>query len=254
MTTLNNYGSLCDDFYLDMYINTELDLPTQRDTILAFFERIQKQFPSMGCFYQRENNEYCLEEDRNLGQYRWISLEIDRIGSGVVNPSDFEMAYCQDRLVLELVPYMLSVSHLDIDSLDVTVAMDFDYAGNHDEIISEALFGSTAFNCLLDLPGARAIGFSPTVVVALSHDCRTQARISVESKTSVYEPGKKGQVTNEAISLSFTIRQYPTTTEKFDPLKSFEYQCQLSQELMAEQIIPNFVQPLAETIAQKRLT
>jgi hypothetical protein len=253
MTTLNSYSSLCDDFYLDMYINTELDLPTQRDTVLAFFERIQKQFPSMGRFYRRESNEYCLEEDRNLGQYRWISLEIDRISSGVVNPSDFEMAYCQDRLVLELVPYMLSVNHLDINSLDVTVALDFDYAGSHDEIISEALFAQSAFNCLLDLPGARAIGFSPAVVVALSNDCRTQARISIESKTSVYEPGKKGHVTDEAISLSFTIRQYPTTTEKFDTLKSFEYQCRLSQELMAEQIIPNFVQPLTELIAQKRL-
>ena len=251
--TLNSYSSLCDDFYLDMYINTELDLPTQRDTILAFFERIQKQFPSMGCFYRRENNEYCLEEDRNLGQYRWITLEIDRIGSGVVNPSSFEMAYCQDRLVLELVPYMLSVNHLDIDSLDVTFAMDFDYGGSHDEVIAEALFGSTAFNCLLDLPGARPIGFSPVVVVALSDDCRTQGRISIESKTSVYEPRKKEQA-DEAISLSFTIRQYPKTAEKFDPLKSFEYQCRLAEELMAEKIVPNFVQPLTETITQKRLT
>ncbi len=154
----NSYSSLCDDFYLDMYINTELDLPTQRDTILAFFERIQKRFPSMGCFYRRENNEYCLEEDRNAGQYRWITLEIDRIGSGVVNPSSFEEAYDQHKLVLELIPYMLSVNHLDIDSLDVTFAMDFDYIGSHDEVIAEALFGSTAFNCLLDLPSARAIG------------------------------------------------------------------------------------------------
>jgi len=30
----NAYSSLCDDFYLDMYVNTELELPTQRDTVL----------------------------------------------------------------------------------------------------------------------------------------------------------------------------------------------------------------------------
>ena len=253
LMTSDSYSSLCDDFYLDMYINTELALPNQRDTILAFFERIQKQFPSMASFYRRENNEYCLEEDRSLGQYRWITLEIDRVGSGVVNPSNFEMAYSQDRFVLELIPYMLSVSHLDIDSMDVTFAMDFDYGGSHDEVIAEALFGSTAFNCLLDLPGARAISFSPAVVVALSEDSRTQGRISIESKTSIYEPGRKGQSPDEAISLSFTVRQYPTTTEKFDPLKSFENQCRLAQELMAEKIVPNFVQPLTETIAQKRI-
>ena len=252
--TPNSYNSLCDDFYVDMCINTELDLPTQRDTVLAFFERIQKQFPSMGRFYRRENNEYCLEEDRSLGQYRWVTLEIDRIGSGVVNPSSFEMAYHQDRLVLELVPYMLSVSHLDIDSLDVTFTMDFDHRGSHDEVIADALFGSTAFNCLLDLPGARPIGVSPAIVVALSDDCHTQGRISIESKTSVYEPRRKEQSGDEAISLSFTVRRYPPTSGGFDPLKSFDHQCRLAEEIMAEKIVPNFVQPLTETIAQKRLT
>lgn len=250
----NTYRLLCDDFYLDMYINTELELPTQRDTILAFFERIQRQFPSMCRLYRREKNEYCLEEDHQLGQYRWISLEVDRIGSGVVNPPNFEQAYCQDRLVIELVPYMLGVSHLDIDSLDVTFAMDFDYAGSHDEVIAEALFGSTAFSCLLDLPSARPIGYSPTVVVALSDDECTQARISVESKTSVYETGEKRRTSDDAISLSLTIRQYPRADEKFDALKSFEYQCRLAEELMAEKIVPNFAQPLTEIIAQKRLT
>ncbi len=250
----NSYSSLCDDFYLDMYINTKLPLPRHRDTVLAFFERIQKQFPSMGCFFRGENNEYCLEEDLNAGQYRWITLEIDRIGSGVINPSRFEDVYNQDKLVIELVPYMLSVSHLDIGSLDVTFAMDFDYAGSHDEVIAEALFGSTAFNCLLDLPAAKPVAFSPAVVVAISDDCLTQGRISVESKNSVYEPGRKRHVVDEAISLSFTIRQYPSIAERFDALKSFENQCRLAEELMAEKIIPNFVQPLIDVIAQKRLT
>lgn len=249
----NSYSSLCDDFYIDMCVSTELEMPTGRDTILSFFERIQRQFPSMGCFYRRENNEYCLEEERNTGQYRWIALEKDRIDSGAVNPSSFEQAYKQDRLILELIPYMLGVNHLDIDSVDVTFAMDFDCPGSHDEVISEALFGSTAFNCLLDLPGTKPIGFSPAVVVALSDDCLTQARVSVESKTSVYEPRKRGRVADEAITLSFTIRQYPSSTGKFDTLESFEYQCRLAEELMADKIVPNFVHPLTDIIAQKRL-
>ncbi|MBN2136226.1 MAG: hypothetical protein JW720_00315 [Sedimentisphaerales bacterium] len=252
--TPNSYSSLCDDFYVDMCINTEMDLPTQRDTVLAFFERIQKQYPSMNCFYRRDNNDYCLEESRHLGEYRWVTLETDRIGSGVVNPSSFEMAYQQDKLILELVPYMLSVSHLDIDSLDITFAMDFVHKGNHDEVIADAFFGLTPFGALLDIQGAKAIGFSPAVVVALSEDCHTQGRISIESKTSIYEPHKREQRTDEAISLSFTVRQFPPTAGKFDPLESFERQYQLAQELMAENIVPNFVHPLTETIAQKRMS
>jgi hypothetical protein len=179
---------------------------------------------------------------------------VDRIGSGVVNPGNFEAAYSQDRLVLELAPYMLGVNHLDIDSLDVTFAMDFDYTGSHDEIIAEALFSTNPLSCLLDLPCSSPIGFSPAVVVALSEDCRTQARIGVESKTSVVESRKHKDKSDEAISLFFTIRQYPSSTEKFDALGSFEHQCRLAEELMSEKIIPNVVQPLTSVIAQKRIT
>ena len=250
----NSYSSLCDDFYYDMYVNTELELPSERDTVLTFFERIQKQFPSMGRFYRRDTKEYCLEENRGTGQYRWIALEAERIGSGVVNPSHFENAYTQHKLVLELIPYMLSVSHLDIGSLDVTLGMDFDYAGSHDEIISEALLGSTAFSSLLELPSAKAMGFSPEMVVAISEDCRTQARISVESKTSVCGDHRKDRGEDTAISLSFTIRQYPLGIGKFDAVESFEKQCMLAEELMAEKIMPNFVLPLTNVIAQKRLS
>lgn len=249
----NSFSSLCDDFYLDMYVNTELELPDQRDTILAFFERIQKQFPSMGSFYRRENNEYCLEEDRSKGQYRWVSLETSRINSGIVNPAGFEDAYCQHRLVLELIPYMLSVSHLDIDSLDVTFAMDFDCPANHDEVIVEALMAQSPFNCFFDLPQANAISCSPSIVYSLSDDRRTQARCSIESKTNIYEPDEKRQDTEQAITLSFTIRQYPPTNGKFDALKSFSRQRHLAEELMAEKIVPNFVKPITNIIAQRRL-
>ncbi|MGA2172367.1 MAG: hypothetical protein ABSG82_05055 [Sedimentisphaerales bacterium] len=249
----NAYSSLCDDFYLDTFVNTELDLSVQNDTVLAFFERLQKQYPTMGCFSRRGNNEYCLEEDRSSGQYRWVSLELDRVGSGIVNPSDFAEVYSQDEFVLGLIPYMLGINHLDVDSLDVTYAMDFYCVSGHDQIIAEAL-GSGAFNCLLDLPLARAIDYSPSIVVALSEDCRTQARISIESRTSIYDPDKVPQPTEEPISLAFTIRQYPLSSGKFDMLKSFERQCRLAEELMMDKIVPNFVHPLLNVIAQKRLT
>ena len=251
---INSFSSLCDDFYIDMYINTELDLPTQRDTVLAFFERVQKQFPSLSRFYRRSENEYCLEEDRCIGQHNWITLERDRVGSGVVNPSSFEIAYYQDKVVLELVPYMLGVNHLDIDSLDIGFVMDFDCMGIHDEVIADALLGSSAFNCLLDMPDARPIIFSPSIVVALSEDKCTQARISVESKTSIYKPWNRMRNPDEAISLSMTIRQHPQAGEKFNALKSFENQCRLAEEIMSEKIVPNLVRPLTEAIAQKRLT
>ncbi len=249
----NGYSSLCDDFYLDMFVNTELDLSLQSDTVLAFFERLQKQYSTMGCFTRRENTEYCLEEEHSSGQYRWVALEADRVSSGIVNPVEFAEVYNQDKFILGLIPYMLGISHLDVDSLDVTYAMDFFCAGNHDQIIAEAL-GSSAFNCLLDIPLTKAIDHSPEIVVALSEDCRTQARICVESRTSIFDPDKPPQTLEEAISLSFTVRQYRAVSGKFDMLESFDRQCMLADELMADKIVPNLVHPLINVIAQKRLT
>ena len=248
----NSYSSLCDEFYIDMYVNTELDLPTARDTILTFFERIQKQFPTMGRFSRHDNGEYCLEDDPVSGQSRWVSLEGDRLGSGAVNPSSVEEVYEQDKLVLELMPYMLGITPLDVDSIDVTFSMDFDCAGNHDEVISEALFATSAFGWLLDWPHVKPIVYSPSMVITLSADEYTQARVSIESKTSVFEPGEKEQNRDEAITLSLTVRQYPKGNERFDPVASFERQCQLAEELINERIIRHFVQPLTEVIAQRR--
>lgn len=209
----------------------------------------------MTCLFQRGKNEYGLEEDRQQGQYRWITLENDRIGSGLVNPPDFKSAFEQHKLVLELMPYMLSVSDLDIESLDVAFGMDFDCRGNHDEVICDALLGQSAFNSLLELPAVKPIGCSPAFVISLSDDDRTQGRISIESKTSIYGPKRKEQEDiEEAISLSFTVRQYPPTNEPFDPVKSFEEQFRLLREIMSEKIVPNFVMPIHETIAQKRMT
>jgi len=62
---LNSHSSLCDNFYIDTYINTELDLPSERDTILTFFERLQKQLPSMSRFYRRARY-WILDENREL--------------------------------------------------------------------------------------------------------------------------------------------------------------------------------------------
>ena len=250
----NSYGSLCDDFYFDMYVNTELELPAQRDTILSFFERLQKQYPSMGNFYRRNKNEYFLEEDSTTGQFSWIALESDRIGSGSMNPQDLDQTCEKDKFVLDMIPYMLGVNHLDIDSIDVVFGMDFSCKGNHDEIIAEAFFNDSAFNSLLDLPDSKAIDFSPMMTVSLSQDNRTQARVKVESKTSIFEPGKNKDKTEEAISLYITIRQYPAMNKRFDSIASFDSQYEILDNLMTEKIIGNFVKPLTDVIALRNLS
>lgn len=249
---MNSFGSLCDDFFVDMHVNTELDLPSERDTVLIFFERIQKQFPAMGNFCRKETGDFCLEEDREGERFRWVTLELDRISAACANPTDLKEAYELQQLVLELAPYMLGVSHLDIDSLDVTFTMDFDFQGNHNEVVADAFFNSSPFSGLFDLDGAIPLSFSPTAVVALTEDCRTQARIAIEPRTNVHEIRNGKYKSDEMISLYFTIRRYPDPNGRFDALKSFRQQRDMAEELMADRIIPQFATPLINAIAQRR--
>ena len=100
-----SYAALCDDFYVNMTLNTELELPSERDTILHFCERIQRQFPSMNSFYQRDTGDFCLDEDRESGSYRWVTVEKDRICCGHINPASLEEADELHKLVLDLVSF-----------------------------------------------------------------------------------------------------------------------------------------------------
>ncbi|TFG46818.1 MAG: hypothetical protein E4H40_07120 [Candidatus Brocadiia bacterium] len=247
-----SYSSLCDDFYVNMHLNTELELPDERDTILHFFECVRRKFPRMNTFYQRETGEFCLDEDRESGSYRWLTIERDRVCSGYVNPETLEATDEQHRFVLELLPYTLSVNSLDVDSLDVLFGMDFDYVGNHDEILAEALFSESPFASLLDLPGAKALGFDPSIMFGLSDDCRLQARISLESRTGAYQIRTGKYKEDDALSLSLAIRQYPDPAAAFTSIESYDKQSVLCEEIMNDRIIPHFVNPILGASGQRR--
>src|SRR5262245_15453658 len=150
-----DYSNLADDFYLNMNLNTEMALPAARETILGFFERVQKTYPTMRNFYTRENGDFVLEEDKDQGHQRWLSLEPRRICSGCLNPLEIDDAAKQHQLVLELIPYMLSVSPLDCEALDYMMGFDFSYRGNHDALVADVLGAGSALEGLLDTPGSQ---------------------------------------------------------------------------------------------------
>src|SRR5262249_35794953 len=138
-TKMNPYGSLCDDFGIYVYLNTKMDLPNNRDTVLHFFQTLRKQFPQMTDFDRRESGEFVLEEDRDQGSYRWATLETRRLCSGHVTPPAVEAADEQHARILELAPHYFGLEGIDCEALDVLFAFDFVFNGNHDEVVAEAL-------------------------------------------------------------------------------------------------------------------
>src|SRR5438552_14245910 len=110
---MNPYSSLCDDFGVYVYLNSKMELPAGRETVLHFFDSLQKTFPQMTDFDCRENGEYALEEEREQGSYRWVTLEQRRLCSGYMNPPNLEAADTQHERGRVLAPYQLDLSRLD---------------------------------------------------------------------------------------------------------------------------------------------
>ena len=248
---MNPYTSLCDDFAVSVYLTTRMDLPSSRETVLHFFSTLQKSFPSLTDFDRRENGEFVLEEDRERGSYRWVTLESRRLCLGYVNPPAVEDADAINERLLELAPYHLDLSPLDCEALDVLFAFDFAFSGNHDEVVAEALAGHGTLEPLIQFPGSRVINYEPSLMLSLDENCRLQCRMSIETRTNAYQI-RTGQFPEAPISVYFTVRQYWGRQPFKEFKESYRNQRRICQELVDSHIIPAVVRPLAQTIAAKQ--
>ena len=247
---MNRYSSLCDDFYVNMNLGTEMELPANRETVLHFFERVQKTYPTMRNFYSRERGDFVLEEDKDKGNYRWCTIEPRRVCSGQVNPEMIDGAMEQHKLVLELAPYMLSVSPLDCEALDLLFGFDFTYRGNHSQLVAEALGVGPAMERLAEVPGCTVINHEPSLTIALDEECRVQLRLSVETRTNAYQI-RTGEFPEEQLSVYVTARQYGSlkaATTFGETLKQLEGIC---HDILENYAIEHVLQPLQRTIALK---
>ena len=247
---MSKYGEYSDEFYVNMNLNTEMELPSSRDTLLHFFEQLQKRYPSMRNFYSRERGEYVLEEDKDPGHYRWATVESKRICSGYVNPPSLQETTDQQNLVLESIPYTLSVSPLDCESLNYMFGFDFVYRGNHHDILTEALGTVPAFEKMLDYPGARLVANEPSIHFALDENCRTQCRVSVESRTSAYHI-RTGEFPEEQISVYLTVRRYGSLEAGETYIQTLDELRRHAVEIMDSYVVGSILVPLQHAIAIK---
>ena len=245
---MSGYGAFSDDFYLNMNLSTELDLPQNREAVLHYFEQIRRRYPRMQNFYSREKSEFVLEEEKEAGAYRWTSLETKRVNSGVVNPESFESAAEQHRAVLELVPYELSVSPLDCESLSVMLGFDFAYRGNHNEILAEAIGVPPGLERFLHVPFGRLLSSEPAIQFALDEDCRTQCRVSFESRTSAYQV-RAGDFGEEQLSVYLTVRRYDSLGAHENYADEFDRLAALCRDLVDEYLVSSVLRPLQEAIS-----
>jgi len=246
----NPYGAFCEDFYVNMRLGSQLNLPHQRETLLHFFERVQKAFPAMSRFRKNDSGELNLEEDRSGHTYRWTSLEAKRLSSGHVNPPSIEESLKLHNFLLELAPYHLGISPVEIDYLDVLFGFDLSFSGNHDEIICESLLAESPLSCITEETGAKAVDFQPTVTVALSDDCRLQARIDIVTRTNSYQV-RTGDYSDDVISVYLILRRYWGDRPKEPMDKLLTKMAERADSLCHKYIIPKVLRPISTAISSR---
>ena len=199
---------------------------------------------------KHDNGEWNLEEDRNNESYRWAALESRKLSSGHVNPPDIAEALKLHQFLLQLAPYDLGISPVEIDYLDLLFGFDLSFSGNHDEIIAESLFADSPLTCLTEEPGAKCVDFQPTVTVALSEDCRLQARIDVVTRTNSYQV-RTGDYSDDVISVYLILRRYWGDKPKVAMDKLIGELAERADNLCHSYVIPKLLRPISSAIASR---
>ncbi len=244
MTT--SYGALCSDFYINQKFALKMDLPTARETVLDLFDRIRKTIPQLDRF-RRYEGELALESPNTDGQYAWLGLRQTAIKSGWVNPDSLADAYALHRLLLEICPFFLSISPLDVDFVELMFGFDLEARGNHDAIVYEALFRDTPAGKLIDLEGTQPLDVQPFLGMSLTEKCDLQAYFEVKTRTQTRDV-RAGEYTQEPISVYLTVRKYGEVRTPEDLLTAFDELRGQAERLADERVLPHLLAPLREAI------
>lgn len=244
------YGSLADDMYMNVNLATEMELPGHRETVLHFFECVRKKFPTMRKFHARDKRDYVLEEDKEQGRYRWVAVEPRRFCSGHVNPASIDDALDQHRFLLDLAPALLSMSPLDCEAIDVLFGFDFAFRGNHNALLAEALGPGPALESVGDVPGSKLINYEPSLTIAVDEECRTQVRVSTETRTNAFQV-RTGEFAEEQLSVYVTARQYGSLEGGETYVGTAQRLAQLAQDVIESCVVEQVLRPLARTISLK---
>lgn len=243
-----SFGALCSDFYVNQKLALKMDLPSDRETVLHFFERLRRSVPAMTKF-RKYDGELALESARRKDdpQYSWIALRKSAIRSGFVNPDEMEQAYRYQQLILKQAPYHLSISPLDVDYVELTFGFDLECGENQDEIVTQALFADSPMGSLLNIEGTRVLDCQPFVSMNLNDAGSLQAYFEVKTRQKSRRGRSRGYPP-EPIAVYLTLRQYGPVEGLDDLAAGFPKLAEECSRLAIDKLVPDLLMPISRCI------
>lgn len=248
-------GAQCDEFYISSRLFFKLDLALERETVLHFFERVRRQYPSLNRFRRREDDSLILEECDERGEpiepRHWIRLEPGAMRFGCFSPPSIQDTRGFSAFLLEQAPAHLTLSDLDMDHMEVVYGFDMEYSGNHDQLVAETLFADHPLApFILGEDSAHTIECEPYFGIALSGRCDAQAFLEIKSRTTSFEI-RTGEYQPQMLSVYLTVRRYWGLNETQDLARAHAELLNLADDLAVRRVVPLVVNPLALAIASR---
>jgi hypothetical protein len=238
------FQALCSDFYVNQRLGLKLDLPDRRESVLDLFDRLRRTFPRLSQF-QRYEDENALESDPSEEEWQWVSLRQTSVRSGHVNPPTLADALAFHRALLEVAPYFLSISPLDVDLLEVAFGFDFDTELDRDAVVFDALLSEGPFAGLVEGDRERVIDAQPSLALSLGERGELQAVFEVRTRPRLPVAGQRG---NDPISVFLTVRRFGPIAS-LDELRPAFADLMSHAELLAEErAVPLLVAPIHDAL------
>jgi len=238
-----NFAALCSDFYVNQKLGLKLDLPDRREPVLDMFDRLRKEFPRLDRF-RRFEGEIALESAETDREFAWIAMRQTSLRSGSVNPTSLDDAYSLHKRILEVAPYFLSISPLDVDYLELVFGFDFETDEPRDEIIFDALYADSPLTSLIDRQQDMLIDVQPSIGVSLSLGGDLQASFEVKSRPRADLPPSD----SDPISIFLTVRKLGPIRTLDDMATVFAALCGHAERLAEHRVIPHLVVPIRNAI------
>lgn len=243
-----SFRALCSDFYINQKLSVKLELPQGRETILELFERVRRGFGSMDRF-KRYRDEVALESSGAGPIHRWMAIRGTSVRSGVVNPTTPTDAYGLHRLVLEVCPFYLSVSPLDVDAVELLYGFDLECSRHHDGVIYDALVSGSPLAELFEMPGAKPVDCQPMMGFAFGPGDAFEAHVEIKSRNAAAS-AREGEalVGPEPISVYLTVRRLGPVEDIHELPGLLAELASHGERLVEDRVAPKLLAPLREAI------
>ena len=133
----------------------------------------------------------------------------------------------------------------------MTFNFQFDYEGNHNDLLAEAVGLPEGLEGLANSVGrSRLVAFDPSFRIALSEDCRTQARIHFRNHTNAYHV-RTNEYPERVLGVFLTLYHYGSLESGDSYVSCFDELVAHGNEILDKHMMEQVLVPLQHAIGIK---